>query len=151
MKSRTATFFTSESDLVEIAMPPAPAAGDYIENEHHQFISDHWQGLAAAAYEGFKQFGIGVVIVEEPAAPSEAVDNPLTAHQVRYATGEGPWMHQTFAETTLQWIEWQLQTYSPSESGLFIFLRADTRPRIYRAGSSLTPPEALRQVRAKLN
>ena len=150
MESRTTTF-TSGSDIIEITMPTLPDAGDHVEDQHHQFIADHWQGLAASACEGFRQLGPGAVVVEEPTSPASAVDNPLSAHTVRYATSEGAWLQQTFTEQSRQWLERQFQTYIPSESGLLIFLRTDTRPRLYRVGSTLSPPEALKQVRSKLN
>lgn len=150
MDTRSVTY-PSESGLIEIASPVGMAGEDYVEDEQHQFITEHWRGLAAASYEGFRQLGIGAVIVEEPDTLSGGGSHPLTSLTVQYTTQAGPWIHRAFAEEALQWLDEQLQTYDPDEAGLFVFLREDAHPRLYRVSGTLPPPQAFRQVRAQLN
>lgn len=150
MESRTATY-PNGGDLITITTPAYHLGNEHVEDEQHQFITEHWRGLAAAAYEGFKKLGIGVVIVEEPDALQGDRQHPLAALTVQYAAQGGPWIHEAFAEDVLLWLDEQLQTYDPNEAGLLVFLREDVHPRLYRVSGTPYPPQALRQVKAQLN
>ncbi len=150
-KPRTTTY-AAPVGLVEITAPPSaeepPAA---IEEEHHQFIVDHWPRLAAAAYTGFQRHGIGVVVIEERASRTE-VTHPSAQHTLAYATGTGTWAQTPPHSAAPGWLEEQFQTYEPLEAGLFLFRGGAAHPpRPYRAEGTLTPPEALRRVRAPFN
>jgi hypothetical protein len=150
MESRTSTY-PNGGDLITITTPVYRLGNQHVEDEQHQFVTEHWRGLAASSYQGFKNLGIGVVVVEEPDALAGDRQHPLVSLTVRYAAQGGGWVHEAFGEEVLLWLDEQLQTYDPSEEGLFVFLREDVHPRLYRAGGTPRPPQALRQVKAQLN
>lgn len=148
---RTVTY-AAAAGLVEITAPPpaeGPPAG--LEEAHHQFIVEHWPRLAAAAYTGFQRHGIGVVVIERRASRAKAA-HPFAKHALAYATGMGMWTQAPPHSAAPRWLEEQFQTYEPLEAGLFLFRDDQAQPpRPYRAEGTLTPPEALRRVRAPFN
>ena len=145
---RTATY-AAEEGLIEITAPAAPAACE-TERAHHQFIVAHWKRLAAAAFEGFRRYGIGVVIIEARERETD-FEHPFTAHALAYATSLGLWTQTPPHSTDPDWLDEQFQTYEPRRAGLFLFQGGPSAPRPYHAAGTPAPPEAFRATRAPLN
>ncbi len=150
------TTYTRGATCIEITALPGLGREDAVEAAHHRFIMAYWPSLGAAAYEGFRRFGIGAVIIHEAGARgrSAAVGEPpagFVRHQLSYAAGVGAWMRDTFGNTASKALDEELEAYDPREAGLFVFVREDEPPRVYRVESTLRPPQALERARALLN
>ena len=135
---------------VEIHAPPG-ARGNAAEAEQHRFIVDHWISLAAAAYVGFRRFGVGVVVVQRRPTADDAPPPAFGTHEVSFATPLSPWMRQDHLRTVAPWLEAQLETYDPRLACVLVFLDEGTPPHAYRAEATLPPPEAFERARALLN
>ncbi|ARA92924.1 hypothetical protein AWN76_006940 [Rhodothermaceae bacterium RA] len=147
------TTYTRGATCIEITALPGLGREDAVEAAHHRFITTHWPSLGAAAYEGFRHFGIGAVIVHEAdaAGTSTGVGRAFVRHQLSYAAGVGTWMRTAFGDAASEALAEELEAYDPREAGLFVFVRADEPPRVYRVESTLRPPQALERARALLN
>lgn len=143
--------FISGSDVIEIASRPGGLGGDAVEAGQHQFIVDQWDRLAAAAYEGFRRFGVGAVVLEEDAGRASKVEHPFAVYNVWYATSFSAWMRRRLKDDQAGWTEAQFETYDPREAGVFMFLREGEAARTYIVEATLTPPEAFERVKALLN
>ena len=143
--------FISGSDVIEIASRPDGPGGDAVEARQHRFIVDQWDRLAAAAYEGFKRFGVGAVVLEEEPRRGSAVEHPFAVYDVWYATSFSAWMRRRLQEDQAGWAEAQFETYDPGEAGVFMFLRKGKAARTYLVEATLTPPEAFKRAKALLN
>ena len=145
---RTVTY-TNGSGLVEITVLAGPPRPDAEEARHHAFITDHWPGLGAAAFDGFQRFGIGAVVVEERPA-QHAADHPFVAHQISFAASHGPWMRNGLPRPTATAVADALEVYDPRETGVIV-VTGEAAPRAYRVGGTLPPKEAFAQARRAFN
>lgn len=145
------TTYTIGPTFIEITALPGLGREDAIEEAQHQFITDNWASLGAAAYEGFRRFGIGAVIIHETPPASRTVPHPFVTYQVSYAASFGAWMRTTFADDASKVLGEAFETYDPRESGVFVFVRGEEPPRAYHIESTLRPPQALERARALLN
>ena len=160
---RTNTY-AGETGLVEITTPAVPGRPLSAEEAaHHQFITSNWRRLAAAAYAGFRHYGIGVVVIEKRSRETDArektaVIDAFEAHDLAYATGMGMWTQRPPHSSAPDWLDEQFQTYEPLDAGLFLFRphhdaerTGYSPPRPYHAAGTPAPPEALEHARAPFN
>jgi hypothetical protein len=150
MPSQTRTY-REGSEIIEITSPGDPYHLDEREIVQHRCIVENWESFAAAAYEGFRRFGIGAVIVEEDALSENQVRHPFLRHKIWYATSFEAWVKQGYEVGAGSWLEEQIQAYDPQSACMFIFLREDGHPRIYLVESTLKPAAALSRIKAFLN
>lgn len=145
------TTYTKGPTFIEITALPGLGSEDAVEDAQHRFITDNWASLGAAAYEGFRRFGIGAVIIHEAPPSADVVPHPFVTHQVSYAASFGAWMRTTFEDDASEVLDEEFESYDPRESGLFVFVRDEEPPRVYRVESTLRPQQALERARAILN
>ena len=143
--------FISGSDVIEIASCPDGPRGDAVEEGQHRFIVDQWDRLGAAAYEGFRRFGVGAVVLQEDAERESPVEHPFAVYNVWYATSGSAWMRDRLKSDRAAWAEAQFETYDPREAGVLMFLREGEAARTYLVVATPTPPEAFERMRALLN
>ncbi len=150
MQYRKSTYIEDDG-VMEILMPPASSASDPVEDEQHQFIRRNWESFAAAAYEGFRRYGVGALVVSENPQGERRVPHPFAAHSVWYATTLEGWTDLGRSEEAVLWWREQTEAYDPREACLFVFLREGEPPRLYRVQGSVRPVEALTRMRSMLN
>lgn len=150
MKFRTSTYVEG-SDIIEISMPETVESSNGMEAEQHRTIVDNWESFAAAAYEGYRRFGAGAVVVEEEKVNQASVRHPFLTHVIWYATSVAAWAEQGILRGASGWIEEQMERYDPTLSCMFVFLREDEEPRVYLVESTLTPSKALSRIKALMN
>jgi hypothetical protein len=125
---------------------------------HLRFLSDHWPGLAAAAYAGFTKHGAGAVVVfGEPEASEGSLRlrlsraaRPFRAQRLWYATSfDG--LPRAGRDWTAMWETARLDSYDPEHEGLVLFLEGEALPRGYVVSGSPPPPAAFANAQAMLN
>lgn len=142
------TTYPTDHGLLTITSP-ADALDDEAEAQHN-FLVDHWTELAAAAYQGFRKVGLGVIVIDEDDR-KDAGDQPFATMKVRFAPHGNPWLIHALPRELHQWMEEQFQTYDTSTSALFVFTGPDEDVRGYCAEGTPTPPDAFQRARAHLN
>ena len=150
MKFRTSTYVEG-SDVIEISMPETAQPSNALEAEQHRTIVENWESFAAAAYEGFRRFGAGAIVVEEDKINQAGVRHPFLTHVIWYATSVAAWAQQGILKGVSGWIEEQIERYDPRGACMFVFLREDEEPRVYLVESTLTPAQALTRIKALMN
>jgi len=150
MKFRTSTYVEG-SEVIEISMPETVQPSAAVEAEQHRTIVENWESFAAAAYEGYRRFGAGAVVVEEDKVNHSGVRHPFLTHVIWYATSVAAWAEQGLLKGSSEWIEEQMACYDPRAACMFVFLREDAEPRVYFVESTLTPSQALTRIKALLN
>jgi hypothetical protein len=150
MKFRKSTYVEG-SDIIEISAPETTHPPGTLEAEQHRTIVENWESFAAAAYEGFRRFGLGAIVVEEDKINQASVRHPFLTHVIWYATSVAAWAQQGLLRGVSTWVEEQMERYDPHDACMFVFLRENEEPRIYLVESTLTPAQALSRVKALLN
>ncbi len=128
----------------------APAeADDLLEASHHQFILTHWKELAAASLAGYRQAGIGVLVVGEASPPrNRALRHSFMIHRLAYAPQEALMPAQELP--SIRWLLDQLDRYNANQTVLLLFTTEDNS-HAYAVEGEPPPPDALRFVQASHN
>lgn len=151
MESRTTQFIDEDENTYLIYAPQHGPGQDPAEEEHHQFIVDHWADLAAAGFLGFKRFGIGTVVVRTRDRKAE-VSHDFQAHTISYMPDSSPWISQHEAQAPADWLDGQLQSYDPNASAIVLFANGDDEAmRAYTVEGTPPPPRAFALSRAQYN
>ncbi len=145
------TTYTTDGLLITVRSSKATPKGDALETDHHAFLVDHWPSLAAAAYQGFKQFGIGAIVIQEHPQDESEAQSAFATYRVWFASSLMDWLGDAVQDKPAQWLDDQLQQYDPNRSGLFIFVDEEGSARPYQAEGTPAPPEAFAAARARYN
>ncbi|HET6568916.1 MAG TPA: hypothetical protein VFG50_13200 [Rhodothermales bacterium] len=150
MEFRTTTYIEA-TGTVEIISPAVSAVPGKLEAEQHQLIVEHWESFAAAAYEGFRRFGAGAVVIEENKNHSEEIRHPFLRHMIWYAAGLDAWIGRENLQDAVKYLDVHLDAYDPSDACVFVFLREKAPTRVYLARGPVSPAQALTRIKSLLN
>ena len=123
---------------------------DAAAEDQHDFLVNHWTELAAAAYQGFRKVGLGVIVIADEDR-GDVEDRPFSTMRVRFAPHGNPWLIHALPKDLHGWLEDQFQSYDTDTSALFVFTGPGDQVRGYCAEGSPPPPDAYKQARAHLN
>lgn len=150
MESRTTTLVDEEGNAFVLHTPRAQEADRAQASSHHKLIVAHWTDVAAAAYLGFKRYGIGAVIVQERDTRAAGVEHDFEAHSLSYAPADSAWISNRSDETVEAWLDDRFQTYDPNDTALVLFPNDGTL-HVYAVEGTPTPPLAFKLARAQYN
>jgi hypothetical protein len=149
MTERISTIENDEATVSIATFTEAPGPDD-LEHFLHGFIAANWIALAAAAYEGFRRYGSGVIVIETDRDGVGAESPDRTRVSVSYAVGNRPWLYQRLPDHSRAWVNSQFAVYDPTQDALYLILH-EGEARSYRASSSVSPVDALSRMKARLN
>ena len=143
--------YTEGPKAITIASPYGSAVPYVSEEEQHRLIVENWESFAAAGFDGFRQFGAGVIVVEENALDPTPEIHPFGRHKIWYATGFDAWLKEGRLVEEIKRLEEQMRQYDPAHVCLFLFLSEEEVAQIYVVESTLNPSTALARIKAMLN
>lgn len=148
---RRTTLIDQNGHLVTVKAPNDQLGDDRKEETHHNFLTDRWMDVAAAAYLGFTRHGIGTVVVAERDPAVGRVDDLVSTHNLLYSPADGDWLKQQEDRLPDQWLDTRFQSYDPNESALVVMADGDGTLRGYAVDGTPRPPRAYEVVRARQN
>ena len=150
MESHTTTLVDEEGNEFVIQTPRASEMDRPEERSHHKLIVAHWTDVAAAAYLGFKRYGIGAVIVQERDSRAEGVQHDFEAHSLSYAPANSGWIVERSDTPAGKWLDDRFQSYDPNDTALILFPEGGTL-HAYAVDGTPSPPHAFKLARAQYN
>ena len=138
-----------EDGVLDLTAAPGTPA-DPAEARRLAFVREAWVTLAAAAFEGWRRYGVGTLVVE-PAALDRGAFGPAVAPHLLYATGDAPWAFLSRRTPAGAWADDACQTYDPRTTALLVFTADGEAPRFYRVSGTPGPRAAFERVRALRN
>jgi len=149
---RSTTLIDENGHFITVEMPDNGLAGDRKEEEHHDFLVDHWMDVAAASYYGFKRYGIGVVVIAEGDPMESHVDHPFDARKMLYrADRAGGWSKADADDVVSEWAKGKMQTYDPNGNAIVVMADDDGSVRSYLVTGDPNPETCFELVRARNN
>lgn len=149
------TLIDENGHFVTIDFPDDALTGDPKEEEHHNFLVDHWMDVAAASYYGFKRYGIGVVVIAEgDPMQGSGMDHPFDARKLLYRPDTaGGWAGGAGSDDDVvsDWAEQKMQTYDPNADAIVVMADEDGSVRSYVVNGDPTPARCFELVRARNN
>lgn|SRR6056297_2318217 len=148
---RSTTLIDANGHMVTVKTPEDQPANDPKEDDHHDFLTDHWMDVAAASYLGFKRHGIGTVVVT-PRDPAEGrVQDTVGMHNLMYSPASGGWLKQQADRLPADWLDTRFQSYDPNEAAIVVMADGDGSVRAYAVNGTPAPPRSYELVNARQN
>jgi hypothetical protein len=149
MNERTTTITTQENTVL-IATPTTTPGPDAMEEFLHQLIASNWIAFAAAAYEGFRRHGTGVLVITSENEEPESEENESLTISLSYAVSRAAWLKEQLRAPDAGWMQRQMAHYDPSATVLYMIVFG-SETRAYRVSSTVSPEAALQALKARLN
>ena len=148
---RSTTLIDANGHMVTVKAPDDQPANDPKEDDHHDFLTDHWMDVAAASYLGFKRHGIGTVVVTKRDPAAGRVHESVGMHNLMYSPANGGWLKQQDERLSTDWLDTRFQSYNPNEAAIVVMADEDGSFRAYAVNGSPAPPRAFELVNARQN
>ncbi|MFO8098280.1 MAG: hypothetical protein R6T83_01510 [Salinibacter sp.] len=148
---RSTTLIDANGHMVTVKAPDDQPANDPKEDDHHDFLTDHWMDVAAASFLGFKRHGIGTVVVTTRDPAAGAIHEAVGMHNLMYSPAAGGWLKQQAERLPSEWLDTRFQSYDPNEAAIVVMADQDGSFRAYAVNGSPTPPRAFELVNARQN
>jgi hypothetical protein len=149
MDERTTTITTQDTTVL-IATPLTTPGPDAMEEFLHQLIASNWIAFAAAAYEGFRRHGTGVLVLTSEEGKPERTEKESLTISLSYAVSKATWLNEQLQAPDAGWIRRQMAHYDPSATVLYMIVFGG-QTRTYRVSSTVSPEAALQVLKARLN
>lgn len=144
------TLIDENGHFITIEAPDDALSGDAKEDEHHDFLVDHWMDVAAASYYGFKRYGIGIVVVSAGDPMEASIDTPFDARKLLYRPDRGAW-NSGPEDVTSDWARDKMQTYDPNSEAIVVMADDDGSVRSYTVQGDPDPATCFELVRSRNN
>jgi len=145
------TLIDASGHMVTVRAPEDQPTNDPREDDHHDFLTEHWMDVAAASYLGFKRHGIGTVVVTQRDPAAGAVHASVGMHNLMYSPAEGGWLNQQEERLPADWLDARFQSYNPNEAAIVVMVDEDGSLRTYAVDGTPAPPRAFELVNARQN
>ncbi len=146
---RTETLVTARGLVTVTAAPEPGRAAARREPALRAFLADQWEGLAAAAYGGFREHGAGAVVLWRDEKPRLWRPRPFEPERLWFATQA----HVIPGATRMDfdgWVADLIETYDPEREAIVVFSEGGAVSGFLVSGT-LAPPQAHVAAGARLN
>lgn len=148
---RRTTLIDQNGHLVTVKAPDDQPANDPKEDDHHDFLTDHWMDVAAASYLGFKRHGLGTVVVTERDPAASPIHESIGTRKLLYSPADGEWLKEQEERLPADWLDTRFQSYDPRESAIVVMADRDGSFRVYAVDGTPAPPRSYELVQTRQN
>jgi len=148
---RSTTLINANGHLITVKAPEDQPTNDPKEDTHHEFLTDHWMDVAAASYFGFREHGVGAVVVTERDPVRSPVHESIGRKKLLYSPAEHDWIEAYGNRLPARWLDTQFQAYDPTKRTVVVMLDSDGSVRVYTVEGTPAPPQSYELVEGRQN